>query len=120
MLVSNECFDAGDVLAEGVAVQVVGGLVLEMERLPSRIGSIRPLFKLRTLCARDTSHQSLVQTATYPTEFEPQIPSNSASAPSQAHLPMLLTQPGRSSIQPLHRPPAALTMQPAAHAGSCA
>ena len=42
-------------------------------------------------------------------EFEPQIPSNSASAPSQAHLPMLLTQPGRSSIQPLHRSPVVLT-----------
>ena len=56
----------------------------------------------------------------YPTEFEDQTPSNPALAACQAHLPMLLTQPGRSSIQPLHRPLAALYMQPGAHAGSCA
>ena len=85
-----------------------------------RIGSIRPLFMLRTLCARDTSHQSLVQTATYPTEFKPQTPSNSASAPSQAHLPMVQACSGRSSIQPLHRPLAALYMQLGALAGFCA
>ena len=42
--------------------------------LTRRIGRIRPPFKSRTLCARDKSHQSLVQTATYPTEFEPKTP----------------------------------------------
>ena len=41
-------------------------------------------------------------------EFEPQTPSNPASARCQAHLSMPLTQPDRSSIQPLHRPLAAL------------
>ena len=59
-----------------------------------RIGSIRPPFKLRALRSRDKSHQSLVQTATYPTEFEPQTPSNSALARSQAHHPMPLARSG--------------------------
>ena len=77
-----------------------------------RIGSVRAPFKLRTLCSRYKSHPFLVQAPPCPVEFEPQPPSNSASAACQAHLPMPLTQLGRSSIQPLHRPLAALTMQP--------
>ena len=46
--------------------------------------------------------------------------SNSASAPSQAHLSMPLARSGHSSIQPSHRPLAALYMQPGAHVDSCA
>ena len=79
-----------------------------------------PLFKRRTLCARYKSHQVLVKTQSYPMEFEDQILSNSASAPSQAHLSMLQACGGRSAIQPLYLPPAALFMQLAAHLGSCA
>ena len=46
-----------------------------------------------------------MQTATYPTEFEPQTPSNPASAACQAYLPILLTQLGRriGSIRPLFK-----------------
>jgi len=61
-----------------------------------------------------------VQTATYPTEFEPQTPSNPASAACQAYLPILLTQLGRSSIQPVPETLAVPYMQPATRAGSCA
>jgi len=84
-----------------------------------RIGSISAPYQLNPLTTRRQIAQILVQTLSYPAEFEHQPPSNSALAHSQAHLSMPLAQHGRSSIQPLHRPLAALYMQPAARAGSC-
>ena len=94
--------------------------MMRLEGFLKRIGSIRPLFKLRTLCARCKSHQILVQTPPCPVEFEPQTPSNSALAHSQAHLSMPLAQHGRSSIQPEPETLAVPCMQPAAHVGSSA
>ena len=85
-----------------------------------RIGSISAPYQLNPLTTRRQIAQILVQTLSYPAEFEHQPPSNSALAHSQAHLSMPLARSGHSSIQPLHRPLAALYMQPGVRAGSCA
>ena len=61
---------------------------------PKRIGSISAPYQLNPLTTRRQIAQILVQTLSYPAEFEHQPPSNSDLAHSQAHLSMPLAQHG--------------------------